>query len=60
MIEAWSRIETITESDDFLKDALEAAHLPSLLAALAQLTGDLSLLRREPVPDITFGAVEAG
>lgn len=41
----------ITESDDEIRDALEAAELPPLLPALAYLTGDLSLLRPHLRPD---------
>ncbi|MYD29193.1 MAG: NAD(P)/FAD-dependent oxidoreductase [Dehalococcoidia bacterium] len=34
-----------------IRKALEDAHLPSLLPALAQITGDLSLLRDDLVPE---------
>ncbi len=40
-------VEPITESDDEIRAALDAAELPPLLPALAYLTGDLSLLRAE-------------
>lgn len=38
-------IEPIRAGDDEIREALRDAHLPSLLPALAQITGDLSLLR---------------
>ena len=38
-------------SDDEIRAALKDAHLPSLLPALAQNLGDLSLLRDDLVPD---------
>ncbi|MEZ5251950.1 MAG: NAD(P)/FAD-dependent oxidoreductase [Ilumatobacteraceae bacterium] len=41
----------ITESDEEIREALEAAELPPLLPALAYLTGDLSLLRPHLRPD---------
>lgn len=41
----------ITESDDEIRRALAEAHLPSLLPALAHLTGDLGVLRPELRPD---------
>ncbi|MDP6606928.1 MAG: NAD(P)/FAD-dependent oxidoreductase [Dehalococcoidia bacterium] len=37
--------ETITTTDEEMAGDLEACHLPALLPALAQATGDLSLLR---------------
>ncbi|RIL03878.1 MAG: NAD(P)/FAD-dependent oxidoreductase [Proteobacteria bacterium] len=46
-------IQPITASDDEIAQALADAHLPSLLPALAQITGDLSLLRDELRPDTT-------
>ena len=60
MIKSWCAVEPITADDDALRSALEEAHVPSLLAALSQLTGDLSLLREDLVPDTTFGAEQAG
>jgi 4-hydroxyacetophenone monooxygenase len=41
----------ITESNDAIRRALAEAHLPSLLPALAHLTGDLGVLRPELRPD---------
>jgi 4-hydroxyacetophenone monooxygenase len=46
-----SSTKPITEDDESIRVALEDAHVPSLLPALAQLTGDLSLLRDELRPD---------
>jgi 4-hydroxyacetophenone monooxygenase len=43
----------ITEDADFIRAALEDAHVPSLLPTVAQLTGDLSLLRHDLRPDPT-------
>jgi 4-hydroxyacetophenone monooxygenase len=40
-------IQPITEDDDAIREALEVADLPALLPALAQATGDLSLLRQD-------------
>jgi len=40
-------IEPIRASDDEIRRALADGHLPSLLPALAQITGDLSLLRAD-------------
>jgi 4-hydroxyacetophenone monooxygenase len=44
-------VEPIVESDDQITQALAQAELPPLLAALASITGDLSLLRDELRPD---------
>ena len=41
----------ITESNEEIRRALAEAHLPSLLPALAHLTGDLGVLRPELRPD---------
>src|ERR1019366_8534067 len=46
-----SSTKPITEDDELIRAALEDAHVPSLLPALAHLTGDLSLLRDELRPD---------
>ncbi|MGI8664367.1 MAG: flavin-containing monooxygenase [Acidimicrobiales bacterium] len=46
-------IEPITADDDALRAALREAHLPSLLPALALVTGDLSLLPAHLRPDTT-------
>ena len=52
--------EPFTEDDAALRGILEDAHLPSLLAALAELTGDLSLLPDELRPEDTFMAQVPG
>lgn len=44
-------IEPIRASDEEIRKALAEAHLPSLLPALAQITGDRALLRPELRPD---------
>jgi len=46
-------IEPITATDEELRTALGEAHLPSLLPALALITGDRSLLRGDLRPDTT-------
>jgi 4-hydroxyacetophenone monooxygenase len=40
----------ITASDEELRDALEAAHIPSLMNALVHMTGDISHIRGEINP----------
>jgi 4-hydroxyacetophenone monooxygenase len=42
---------SITASDDELRQVLLDAHLPSLLPALAHITGDITLLRDDLKPD---------
>jgi 4-hydroxyacetophenone monooxygenase len=51
----------ITDGDGVIEDALRHANAPSLLLAVAQLTGDLSLLRPEiqPTP-VTMGDEQGG
>ena len=44
-------IAPLPQDDDRIREALADAHLPSLLPALAQLTGDLSLLRDDLFPE---------
>ena len=44
-------IEPLPHDDARIREALADAHLPSLLPALAQLTGDLSLLRDDLFPE---------
>src|SRR5688572_143752 len=53
-------IEPIRADEAALAKALADAHLPSLLAALAYVTGDLSLLRPELRPNTFFLAGEQG
>ena len=43
----------ITESNEEIARALAETHLPSLLPALAHITGDLDLLREDLRPDTT-------
>ena len=43
-------IQRITETDDDIRRALDDAFLPALIPALAQATGDLSLLRDDLRP----------
>jgi 4-hydroxyacetophenone monooxygenase len=45
--------EPITESDDFLRRVVEQADLPSLLAAIAAATGDVSALTEDMRPPLT-------
>ena len=45
--------EPIVEDAEFIEAALREAHLPSLLPALALITGDHALLRDELRPDPT-------
>ncbi len=45
-----STIQPLPPDDEPIRKALEDAHLPSLLPALAQITGDLSLLRENLTP----------
>jgi len=53
-------IEPLTAGDETLRGALKDAHLPSLLPALAALSGDLSLLREDLLPNASFSAGEQG
>ena len=51
----------ITATDDELRAALDAAEFPSLLSALALLTGDLGVLRAHLMPDpLLLGQPQAG
>jgi len=52
--------QPITDDDEALQRALADAHLPSILPALAQLTGDLSLLRPNLVPNASPFARDQG
>ena len=53
-------IQPLPQDDDAIRTALEDAHLPSLLPALAQITGDRSLLREDLFPDTVTLAAEQG
>ena len=53
--------EPITANDDAIRAALEDAFLPALIPALAQVTGDLSLLRDDlRPPGVTPGVLQGG
>jgi 4-hydroxyacetophenone monooxygenase len=53
--------EPITGDDDTIRGALEDAFLPALLPALAQATGDLSLLREDlRPPGVAPGVLQGG
>ena len=53
-------VEPLTGDDQAIERALEDAHLPSLLPALAQVTGDFSLLRDDLRPNASSLAGEQG
>jgi 4-hydroxyacetophenone monooxygenase len=53
-------VQPITAHDAALESAIADAQLPALVAALAFLTGDASLLRDTLRPDSTFAAGEQG
>src|SRR5690349_17518393 len=60
-IELRSDLLPISDSDETIRAALESAHLPSLIAALVHLTGDVNLVKGEikPVYDF-FGDGQGG
>ena len=43
-MEVFNGVEPIEASDEFIRQAVEQADLPSLMATLAMLTGDTSLI----------------
>ena len=55
-------VEPITADDESIRLALEDAFLPALIPALAQATGDLSLLRDDirPSGEASIGAEQGG
>ena len=53
-------VDTITATDDEIRQALAEAEIPPLLPALAYLTGDLSLLRDDLRPDPLLIAMPQG
>jgi len=53
-------IETITATDDELRDILDQAELPPLLPALAYATGDLTILQEHLRPDPLLMAMPQG
>jgi 4-hydroxyacetophenone monooxygenase len=54
-------VAPVTDTDDVIRNAVEQAHLPSLIAALVHVTGDESLVTGEirPVYDF-FGDGQGG
>lgn len=50
VMEQFSRFEAIDVSDDFIRQAVEDADLPALMAALAMITGDTSLIAPDLKP----------
>jgi 4-hydroxyacetophenone monooxygenase len=62
-VSAWPEravADTITASDDEIRQAVSEAEVPPLLPALAYLTGDLSLLRPDLSPDPMLIGMEQG
>ena len=57
---AFDSWEPIAADDEAIRAALEHANLPALLVALAQHTGDLSLLRGEIRPRPVWGDAQMG
>ena len=57
---AFNSWEPITADDEAILAALEHANVPALLVALAQHTGDLSLLRGEIRPRPVWGDAQMG
>jgi 4-hydroxyacetophenone monooxygenase len=53
-------VAPISEDDAAIERALKDAHLPSLLPALAHITGDISLLKPELTPDTSTFAGDQG
>jgi 4-hydroxyacetophenone monooxygenase len=53
-------IEPLTADDDTIRAALRDAHIPALLPALAQLTGDMALLDPELTPSTRFPVLPQG
>ena len=49
-MEAFSRVEKIDASDDFIRQAVEDADLPALMATLAMITGDTALIAPDLKP----------
>src|SRR6478735_2773607 len=51
----------VTNDDAIIRKALKEAHLPTLMAALVHITGDLSLIRGEIRPtNAFFGDAQGG
>ena len=47
-------LQPVTADDNTIRTALESAHIPSLMASLVHLTGDMSILRGEIRPQMAF------
>src|SRR5512143_1383752 len=51
----------VTEDDEAIRRALKEAHIPSLMAALVHITGDLSIIRGDIRPtNAFFGDAQGG
>ena len=59
-VQALRGVQPITEDDRFMAEALEHAHIPSLMCALVHITGDDDLVRGGIRPDISFFGDEQG
>ena len=46
----FNRVENIDATDDFIRQAVDQADLPALLATLAMITGDTSLIAPDLKP----------
>lgn len=53
-------VDRITEDDAFIAEALQHAHIPSLICALVHIIGDAELLRGDLRPEISFFGDEQG
>ena len=59
----FNRVEPIDASDEFIRQAVEQADLPSLMVTLAMVTGDTSLIAPEvkpPVPPMRVEIAQQG
>jgi 4-hydroxyacetophenone monooxygenase len=59
----FNRVEPIAASDEFIRQAVEQADLPSLMVTLAMVTGDTSLIAPEvkpPVPPMRVEIAQQG
>lgn len=54
----FNRVEPMNASDEFIRQAVEQADLPSLMVTLAMLTGDTSLIGPEIKPPVPSMGVE--
>jgi len=53
-------VKPITEDDQFIANALQSAHIPSLMCALVHITGDPAWVRGDIRPEISFFGDEQG